>query len=147
MSEHHEHQATAHALDAIANWMRPGTNEGVTFSMCRLTLDLFTDSFEAGGDISLFTPTAHRGTLRSQESTGYILDSGGAVPHGFPLQLTFDLDTATVTAQWTNPVTSQSASTTVVVELKSPSSPEGPYTFNGDVTSDDAGYVLTFLLL
>lgn len=148
-NEHHEHQATNAALNAIYQYISPGTNEGISFTISRLTDDLFTDSFLGGGDISLFTPSGNRGKLTSQQSDGQMLDSGGGAPKRFPIQLGFDLNTGTLTGNWTNPVTSQAENVSVQVELLKDvnTAEEQYYIFYGDSTSDDAGYALTFALL
>jgi hypothetical protein len=64
-SESTENRATRHALGQVFDYISPGTNEGISFSLSRLTDDLFTNSFLAGGDISLFTPSSHRGRIRT----------------------------------------------------------------------------------
>ena len=92
-SERTEHRATDHALKEVFDYISPGTNEGISFSLSRLTDDLFTDSFLAGGDISLFTPSGERGSIRSQDSQGSVLSSSGAAPSQFPIALTIDLST------------------------------------------------------
>ena len=104
-TEHQEQQATNQALDVLANWMKNGSHEGISFEVSRLTDDLFTDSFLGGGDASKFTPSGHRGTLTSQLSDANILDSNGGVPHKFPIQFTFDLNAGKGAGNWNNPVT------------------------------------------
>lgn len=148
-NERQERRATNHALDAISNWMKPGTNEGISYLVTRLTDDLFTSSFTGGGDMSLFTPSAHRGRLKSQLSDAYVLDPGGGAPRKFPIDFTFDLDAGELIGSWTNPVTSTAESVTIRVEvLKEVSRPEGTvYLFYGDRPSDDAAYSLSFVLL
>jgi hypothetical protein len=148
-TEKQEQKATNHALDIIANWMRSGTNEGISFEVSRLTDDLFTDSFLGGGDASKFTASGLRGTLTSQLSDGYILDSGGLVPHKFPIQFKFNLNTGKATGNWNNPVTGAAEAVTVTLTFfKSATKPEGKYyIFYGDKSSDKAGYAFTFLLL
>jgi hypothetical protein len=136
-------------LDALANWVKSGTNEGISFEISRLTDDLFTDSFLGGGDASKFTASGHRGTLTSQLSNAYILDSGGGAPHKFAIQFTFDLNTGEASGNWNNPVTSQAEAVTVnLTFFKSATAPEGKYyIFYGDKSSDKAGYGFTFILL
>jgi hypothetical protein len=148
-TEKKEFQATNEALDAIANWMKSGTNEGISFEISRLTDDLFTDSFLGGGDASRFTPSGHRGELTSQLSNAYILDSGGGAPHKFAIQFTFDLNTGKASGNWNNPVTAQAEVVTVTLTFfKSATAPEGKYyIFYGDKSSDKAGYAFTFILL
>src|SRR5882672_10259178 len=96
-TEKQEQKATNHALDIIAQWMKAGSNEGISFEISRLTDDLFTDSFLGGGDASRFTASGRRGTLTSQLSNAYILASGGGVPHQFPIQFKFNLNTGRAT--------------------------------------------------
>ncbi|MGA2481884.1 MAG: hypothetical protein ABSF92_02050 [Candidatus Acidiferrales bacterium] len=148
-SEHQEQQATNHALDTLANWMKAGTHEGISFEVSRLTNDLFTDSFLGGGDASRFTASGHRGTLTSQLSNANILDSNGGVPHQFPIQFAFDLNTGKAAGNWNNPVTAQAEAVTVTLTFfKSATRPEGKYyIFFSDESSDKAGYTFTFLLL
>lgn len=86
------------------DYISPGTNEGISFSVSRLTDDLFTDSFLAGGDISLFTPSGTRGSIRSQDSNGWMLSSGGGAPAQFPIELTVDLSSGTASGTWTLPL-------------------------------------------
>jgi hypothetical protein len=136
-------------LDALANWVKSGTNEGISFEISRLTDDLFRDSFLGGGDASKFTPSGHRGTLTSQLSNAYILDSGGGAPHKFAIQFTFDLTTGKASGNWNNPVTGQAEAVTVdLTFFKSAAVSEGKYyIFYGDKSSDKAGYGFTFILL
>ena len=149
MSEKKELEATYEALDALANWVKSGTNEGISFEISRLTDDIFTESFLGGGDASKFTPSGRRGTLTSQLSNAYILDSGGGAPHKFEIQFTFDLNTGKVSGNWNNPVTGQAESVAVTLTFfKSATAPEGNYyIFYGDKSSDKAGYGFTFILL
>jgi hypothetical protein len=148
-TEQQEQKATNHALDVIANWMKAGSNEGISFEISRLTDDLFTDSFLGGGDASRFTASGRRGTLTSQLSNGYILDSGGGVPHQFPIQFTFNLSTGKATGNWNNPVTGQAETVRITLTFfKIATRPEGKYyIFYGDKSSDQAGYSIAFLLL
>ena len=146
--EKHEHQATAHALDTLANWMRSGTNEGISFEIARLTYDLFTDSFLGGGDCSLFTASGKRGTLQSQLSNAYLLSSSGGVPQSFAINLSFDLNTAQVTGTWTYPGGQVQSSTFTLEFFKQFASVTGKVLlFYADHSSDDAAYSLSFLLL
>jgi hypothetical protein len=147
--ERQELKATNRALDTIANWMKAGTNEGISFLISRLTDDLFTDSLLGGGDASRFTASGRRGKLTSQLSNGYILASGGGVPQQFPIQFTFNLNTAKATGSWNNPVTNQAETVTITLTFfKTATRPEGKYyIFYGDRWSDKAGYAITFLLL
>jgi hypothetical protein len=148
-TEKQEQKATNHAFDTIANWMKAGTNEGISFQISRLTDDLFADSFLGGGDASRFTASGRRGKLTSQLSKAYILASGGGVPQQFPIQFTFNLNTGKATGSWNNPVTNQAETVTITLTFfKTATRPEGKYyIFYGDRSSDKAGYAITFLLL
>jgi hypothetical protein len=145
-SEHHEHHETEHALRRVFEYISPGTNEGISFSVSRVTDDLFADSFLGGGDISLFTASGHRGTIRSQLSTGRVLDSGGGVPAEFPIDLQVDLDDGRASGSWTLPDgTAQAPHFDLqVVKTVEP----GPRIFfAGETASDDAVYSLVLVLL
>ncbi len=148
-TERQEQRTTNRALDTIANWMKSGTHEGISFQISRLTDDLFTDSFLGGGDVSQFTPSGRRGKLTSQLSNAYILASGGGVPQKFPIPFTVNLNTAKATGNWQNPVTGHAETVGITLTLfKAATRPEGKYyIFYGDRSSDKAGYALTFLLL
>jgi hypothetical protein len=83
-SEHTENRETRHALGQVFDYIRPGTTEGISFSLSRLTDALFTNSFLGGGDISLFTPSGHRCFIRGQLSHAWMLASGGGAQTQFP---------------------------------------------------------------
>jgi hypothetical protein len=148
-TETQERRATNRALDAIANWMKAGTHEGISFLISRLTDDLFTDSLLGGGDASRFRASGRRGTLTSQLSKAYILASGGGTPQQFPIDFVFNLNTGKAKGNWNNPVTGQAETVTITLTFfKTATRPEGKYyIFYGDRSSDKAGYALTFLLL
>jgi len=48
-TESKERKDTQHALAQVFDYISSGTNEGISFSLSRLTDDLFTDSFLAAG--------------------------------------------------------------------------------------------------
>jgi hypothetical protein len=148
MATEREELRATNRVDTLANWMKAGTNEGISFQISRLTDDLFTDSFLGGGDASRFTASGRRGKLTSQLSNGYILASGGGVPQLFPVQFTFNL-TGKATGSWNNPVTNQAETVTVTLTFfKTATRPEDKcYLFYGDRSSDKAGYTITFSLL
>lgn len=130
------------------DYISPGTNEGISFSLSRLTDDLFTDSFLAGGDISLFTPSGHRGRIRSQQSSGWRLSSGGGAPSQFPIELTVNLSSGTASGSWTLPDGAAQTPTFEVQQIKTVSRPEGTMVlFAGETSSDDGGYSLALLLI
>ncbi len=147
-SERTEHRDTEQALTQVYDYISPGTNEGISFSLSRLTDDLFTDSFLAGGDISLFTPSGHRGSIRSQQSNGWMLSSGGGAPTEFPVELTIDLSSGTGSGNWTLPDGTAQTPTFALQHVKTVSRPEGTMLlFAGETTSDDGGYSLALLLI
>lgn len=151
VTERQEHKATQHALDAIANWMRPPTgNEGINYSIARLSAGIATYSFLGGGDASIFTPSGRRGTLTSSVAGVGLLSSDFVTATTFPINFTFDLNAGTATGTWTNPVLNQTETVTITLEFnKIANDPDlGQfYIFTGDSSTDQAGYILTFLLL
>jgi hypothetical protein len=145
-----EQHATDHALDELASWLRPGTNEGISFEMSRLTDDLFSDSFLGGGDISLFTASGRRGVMTSQLSKGHRLDSGGGVPAQFDISVAIDLNANKVTGQWAypgEPVKTYHFQLTFL--KKRPGVAGEQLLFYGEnaAPDDDAGYAFSFTLL
>jgi hypothetical protein len=147
-SERTEHRDTERALKQVYEYISPGTNEGISFSLSRLTDDLFTDSFLAGGDISLFTPAGSRGSIRSQDSNGWMLSSGGGAPAQFPIELTVDLSAGTGSGSWTLPDGTAQTPTFELQHVKNVSRPEGTMLlFAGETSSDDGGYSLALLLI
>ena len=149
-TESREHKATAKALDKITAYIQPGTNEGISWSLSRVTESLFGDSFLAGGDASRFTASGKRGTLNSQQSTAYFLDGGGGVPTQVPIALSFNLNKGVVSLSWTPPAQPAKAVTFKVEHYKtiSPAPNAGAdVTFNADTASDGAAYTLLLMLL
>jgi hypothetical protein len=147
-SEHHEHRETQHALERVYAYISPGTNEGISFSLSRVTDDLFLDSFLAGGDISLFTPSSGRGSIRSQLSHGYVLAGGGGAPAEFPVDLTLDLSTGNADGSWTLPDGTAQAPHFGLQHVDTLDTPEGVrILFAGETTSDDAVYSLALVLI
>ena len=147
-SERTEHRATERALAEVFDYISPGTNEGISFSLSRLTDDLFTDSFLGGGDISLFTASGERGSIRSQESQASVLLSSGGAPSQFPINLTIDLSTGKGSGSWALPDGTAQSPTFVVQWVKTAKRPEGTLLlFVGETSSDEATYSLTLLLI
>lgn len=147
-SERTEHRDTEQALTRVYDYISPGTNEGISFSLSRLTDDLFTDSFLAGGDISLFTPSGRRGSIRSQLSNGWMLSSGGSAPSEFPIELSLDLSSGTASGSWALPDGVAQTPTFEVQYIKTVTRPEGTMLlFAGETSSDDGGYSLALLLI
>ena len=147
-TERQEHQDTEKALTQVNDYISPGTNEGISFSLGRLTDDLFTDSFLAGGDISLFTSSGRRGTIRSQESNGWVLSSTGGSPAQFAVELTVDLSSGTGSGNWTLPDGTAQTPIFELQHIKTVSRPEGTMLlFAGETSSDDGAYSLALLLI
>src|SRR5689334_14141814 len=117
-SEVREHQTTNRALHQIYKYISPGTNEGISFELSRLTDDIFTTSFLGGGDISLFTPSGARGTIKSQRTNAYVLSSGGGVPAAFTFDLSVDLNTSKATLKWTLPSGPAMTATMILDHIK-----------------------------
>lgn len=147
-SERNENRETQHALTQVFDYISPGTNEGISFSLSRLTDDLFTDSFLAGGDISLFTPSGRHGTIRSQLSDGNLLASAGGAPAQFPVSLTIDLDTGSGSGDWTLPDGTAQTPRFQLEHVKTVNRPEGTMMlFVGETSSDDGAYSVALLLI
>src|SRR5208337_4002879 len=150
-TEKGEHKATKHALDEIANWMRPPlTNEGINYSIARLTIDPAIFSFIGGGDASIFTPSGQRGTLSSIVDGVGLLSQDFVTATSFPIIFTFDLNAGTAIGTWTNPVLNQAESVTITLEFNKMANDPNLgqyYIFTGDSSTDQAGYILTFMLL
>jgi hypothetical protein len=147
-SERREHRQTQHALGQVFDYISPGTNEGISFSLSRLTDDLFTDSFLGGGDISMFTPSRHRGSIRGQLSYGHVLSSSGGAPTQFSIDLTVDLTTGTGSGSWTLPNGTAQTPSFELQHVKTVNVPEGNMLlFVGETSSDGAVYSLALLLI
>jgi hypothetical protein len=143
-----EHHATSAALNQVFKYISPGTNEGISFGLSRLTDELFTSSFIGGGDISLFTAGGARGTIKSQLSNGYVLDSNAGPPTSFPFDLSVDLNNGKATLHWTPPGGSPSTESFVLDSVKAVTRPEGVnLLFTADEVSDDAAYSLSLILI
>src|SRR5579871_2844241 len=141
-TETHEHHATDQAMEEMYQWLKSGTNEGASFNVSRLTDDAFTDSFIGGGDISQLTPSGKRGTIKSQLSHAYILDSNAGPPKKIAIDLTIDLNTAKATLKFTP----QSALQTATLSLDFTKTVNGSagkdLMFGADEVSDGAAYSL-----
>jgi hypothetical protein len=147
-TERAEKRDTEHALIQVFDYISPGTNEGISFSLSRLTEDLFVDSFLAGGDISLFTPSGRRGAIRSQLSNGDVLSSSAGAPARFPVSLQVDLNTGTATGDWTLPDGTAQTPSFELQHVKTVNRPAGTLVlFVGETTSDDGLYSLALLLI
>jgi hypothetical protein len=147
-TEKQEHKATQHALDAIANWMKPPTgNEGINYAIARLgAFPTDRESFIGGGDTSIFTPSGHRGILTSSLPGEAVFFDGTQ----FPIVFTFDLNSGTANGTWTNPATAAVETVSIKLELNriAHNATFGKYyIFNSDNPVDEMGYLVTFTLL
>lgn len=146
-SEVREHQRTDHAMEEVYKYISPGVNEGISFEISRLTDDLFTSSFLGGGDISLFTASGARGSIRSQDSSAYVLDSSAGPPTQFTFDLSIDLNTAKATLKWTPPGGTPQSATMSLDYVKKTTSALPYLLFGADEVSDDAVYTLSLTML
>jgi hypothetical protein len=149
IKEKQEHHATQEALDEIANWMRPpAQNEGINYSVARLgAFPTGPASFLGGGDASIFTPSGHRGTLASSVDGSAVETPDFVSTTTFPIKFKFDLNAGKAIGSWANP---QAQSVTIKLEFnRKASDPDFGkfYIFTGDSSTDQSGYVVTFVLL
>jgi hypothetical protein len=147
-SEQQEHLQLEHALQAISDWLRPGTNEGANFLVTRLAGPISDGSFFGGADISRFVPGGSRGSLQSQGGTGYLLDFSGGTATSFTVEATLDLNLGKVTLGWTPPGQPAQSSSFTLEYVKMAPPPNGPtYFFDTETTGDQAVYSFTMVLL
>jgi hypothetical protein len=150
-TEAKEAKATSEALDQVSKYIKPGINEGISWTLSRLTEDLFGDSLLAGGDASQFTASGKRGTLHSQESNAYLLSpSGDGETTVVPITLAFDLNEGVVKLSWTpSGEAGKNVSFNVELDRKDvhAADGEGTYLFHAENASDGAGYSLMLELL
>jgi hypothetical protein len=137
---------TARALDQLAHYMR--TNQGIAWTLARVTEDLFDDSLLAGGDASRYEARGPRGRLHAQLSTAYLLAAGGGfgAPTVLPVEMLFDLDEGLVRMSWARPE-GRERSARFAVTLDETAAPGARMTFHGVHASDGAGWVLRLMLL
>ncbi|HEV2415922.1 MAG TPA: hypothetical protein VGX27_14050 [Candidatus Dormibacteraeota bacterium] len=147
-SEVREHRKTDHSMEQIYKYISPGVNEGISFGISRLTDDIFTTSFLGGGDISRFTPSGARGSIKSQDTIAFVLNSLAGPPQQFTFDLSIDLNTAKATLGWTPPGgTAQSAKMSLDY-VKTATGDAGPFlAFDADEVSDNAVYTLSLIML
>jgi hypothetical protein len=142
-----EHINLEHALQAISDWVRPGTGQGANFLITRLTGPVGEGSLFGGADISRFTPAGARGALHSQGGIAYHLDFASGSHVSFPLEAQMDLNSAEVTLTWlppNQPARSSAFRLAYVHKLAS----HGPtYFFDTERATDEAVYSLTVVLL
>ena len=128
-----------HALQAISDWVRSGTNEGATFLITRLTGPIGEGSLFGGADISRFSPGGPRGSLDSQEGHAYFLDFSGGSPVNFSLEAHINLNSGDVTLNWTPPDRPAHSSTFRLAYVQKLAAPRGPtYFFDTEKTADEA---------
>jgi hypothetical protein len=136
---------TTEALDELKSYTTNETNEPPSFSLNRLTGDLFTNSFLGGG--ALINPSGD--ALKSEDSVGWVLDSEGGAPNQFTIdEVSIDLGTAKLTGGWTLP---DGTSQTPTFELHCVGAINGPVGrevfFRSGGHADGAAYSLVVLLL
>lgn len=146
-TETSERHATRQALKAIYDYISPGTNEGISFALSCTGISPNLDTWSGGGDMSLFTPNAHHGSISSQSATATVLDGSGAAV-AFAIQLRLDLDTGDVNGSWTVPGGPPQSPTFTVEVRKDVTRPEGrDLIFVTDTSSDAFAYTLSLLLI
>ncbi len=144
-SEHSERHATQQALDKLYHFSLQPAREGITFTIARLTNDIFATSFLGGGDCTPFTPQGERGILTGQDATAHILAPGGGAPSSFPINLTIDLNAGQINATWTAPGSAMQNTTFDLVLYESIAA-EQALVFYSDRASDKAAYALNLTL-
>jgi hypothetical protein len=139
---------TTHALEQIANYLKPGTNEGISWTLARVTDTLFDDSLLAGGDASRYEAHGKRGRVQAQLSHAYLLAPGGGDGPAavVPVELSLDLDDGVVRLSWKSwEGSAHQAHFTVALDETTEHSTR--LTFHGQHASDGAGWVLRLMLL
>lgn len=140
----HPNERTRQALNEIETYTENTDNEPPSFSLSRLTDDLFTDSFLAGG--ALINPSGS--TVISENAQGSVLASGGGAPSAFPIELSIDLTTAGAAGKWTLPDGTSQTPSFHVSYLETVNRPEGRLLlFAGVGHADGAAYSVTILLI
>src|SRR5215831_6683697 len=128
-----------HALHAISEWVKSGTNEGANLSMTRLTGPIGDGSLFGGADISRFTPRGPRGSLDSQGGQAYHLDFGGGSLVNFPLEAHIDLNSGEVTLSWTAPGQPAHSTSVRLAYVQKLAPAHGPtYFFDTETTTEEA---------
>lgn len=138
-----EHRSTHRAMEKLSQWFNPASeNEGGNYVLTR------NDSNYIGGtsiivqDALVFTATRHLGVIGGSPALqGFTLD-GKPVTAEFSL----DLDTATVTLNWTVAGGTPQTATCVLVLYHDAPAING-LAYYADSASDQAAYSLNILML
>ena len=147
-TEHAERHLLNQALDRLAAWMGPGTeNEGIELQAARISTDWISGdaSFVTGGGDTTFTASGARGVI-DQSGDAYATDAGGTTV--IPYSLSVDLNHAKASVTWTPPGQSaRTASFPLEPHRNHLAADAQSILLSDDGATDDAGYVLSFILL
>ncbi len=154
-TEKYEHAETEKALETLTKWGKNPNIDGgesIGFSVSRQGAP--SDAFMGLGDYTPFTPSGHRGTLKSQPvgNTGAPIayfDILGVPPAMNPVPFTFAFDLNTGKVSMNGAFPGLPANLDFRVEyLKEFDGAGGKnIVFTSDKTSDHAGYVLAVQLV
>jgi hypothetical protein len=143
MPEHTASHRTREVLEEVKSYITTGQNEPPSFTLSRLTDDLFTDSLLGGG--AFVNPSGD--TLESEDSDAWTLSPGGGAPSQFPIALSIDLATARVSGKCTMPDGTSLSPSFQIHYLETVNRAEGRLLlFDADGHADGAAYSLTLLL-
>jgi hypothetical protein len=149
VTEAAEKKRTHDALNRLWLWVKPETNEGITFSLARLPSVLNAKpAVFGGGDVTRFNPstTGPRGTLSGNGySSGNTVD-GGSIGPSFPFDIAIDLNTGIVTGSW-NPPNYGPQSFQFELELLRVDENMTSFIFYSDKTNEEAVYTMAFVTL
>jgi len=147
-TEASENIVVQHALDRLAAWMGPGTtNEAIELQVGRVSCNWIGDdlSFISGGGDATFTPLGARGTI-TQVGDAYSTDAAGTTV--VPYSITVDLNHAKVTITFTLPAhPARTVHFSLEAHKNRLAADSQSIVFTDDGSTDDAGYVLSFILL
>jgi len=147
-SERGERHLLDLALDRLAAWMGPDTvHEGIELQAARISADWISGdaSFVTGGGDAFFTPSGARGVIE-QSGDAYAADAGGTTV--IPYSLSVDLNHRKASVTWTPPGQStRTASFTLEAHRNHLAADAQTILLSDDGSTDDAGYLLSFILL
>jgi hypothetical protein len=147
-SERAESHLLAHALDRLAGWMGPGTeHEGIELQAARISANWISGdaSFVTAGGDATFAASGSRGVI-DQSGDAYAADAGGTTV--LPYSLSVDLNQAKASLTWTPPAQSTRTASFTLEPHRNRLADDGQaILLSDDDSTDDAGYVLSFILL
>jgi hypothetical protein len=147
-SERSENVLLRQALDRLAAWMAPGTaNEGIELQVGRVSCNWVSGdpSFISGGGDATFTASGHRGVI-TQNGDAYATDAGGTTVLTYAV--TVDLNHAKTSITWTVPgQAQQQAALSLEPHRNHLTADAQSIVLTDDGSTDDAAYVLSFILL